>query len=166
LNEAVGLDHRSANVTFGGPATWANVLAFEKILEQGLITNDGSFGWATDPTVRDKWQQISKIATYPEFLWTQPDDDDIFGRVNGRRAISSTQLPAGQVIFGRWSDVLICSWIGVEILVDPFTLASQAEIRVRSTLLADIAFRYALAFCASADSGGQLSQTQTHKRAS
>jgi hypothetical protein len=29
-------------VTFGGAATWANVLAFEKILEQGLIVNDGS----------------------------------------------------------------------------------------------------------------------------
>jgi hypothetical protein len=37
-------------VTFGGAATWANVLAFEKILEQGLIVNDGSFGWACDPT--------------------------------------------------------------------------------------------------------------------
>jgi hypothetical protein len=45
--------------------------------------------------------------------------------------------------------------VGVEILVDPFTLASQAEIRVRSTLLADIQFRYPLAFCASADSGAQ-----------
>ena len=30
------------------------MLAFEKILEQGLIVNDGSFGYATDPKVRDK----------------------------------------------------------------------------------------------------------------
>src|SRR6516165_8889415 len=51
---------RSANVTFGGAATWPNVLLFEKILEQGLIQNDGSFGWAVDPTVRDKWQQAQK----------------------------------------------------------------------------------------------------------
>jgi hypothetical protein len=53
---------RSANVTFGDPATWPNVLAFEKILEQGLIVNDGSFGSAVDPTVRDKWQQTAKLA--------------------------------------------------------------------------------------------------------
>src|SRR5215472_10850043 len=66
---------RSANVTFGGPATWASVLAFEKILEQVLVTNDGTFGWAADPTVRDKWQQVPKVATFPEFLWSQPDDD-------------------------------------------------------------------------------------------
>jgi hypothetical protein len=146
---------RSANVTFGGAATWPKVLAFELALEQGLITNDGSFGWAVDPTVRDKWQQAPKVAGYPSFLWENTDDDDTFGRVNGRRAISSTQVPPGQVILGKWSEMVIASWIGVEILVDPFSLATQAEIRVRSSLLADIAFRYPLAFCASADSGAQ-----------
>jgi len=51
--------------------------------------------------------------------------------------------------------MIIASWIGVEIFVDPFTLATQAEIRVRSSLLADIAFRYPSAFCASSDSGAQ-----------
>jgi hypothetical protein len=142
-------------VTFGGVATWAKVLAFELALEQGLIVNDGSFGWAVDPTVRDKWQQEPKLAGYPSFLWENDDDDDVFGRVNGRRAISSTQLPAGQVIFGKWSEMIIASWVGLEILVDPFTLAAQAKIRVRASLLADIAFRYALAFCASSDSGAQ-----------
>src|SRR6516225_9633934 len=146
---------RSANVTFGGAATWSNVLLFEKILEQGLITNDGTFGWAVDPTVRDKWQQEPKLAGYPSFLWENTDDDDTFGRVNGRRAISSTQLPAGQVVFGKWSQMLICSWLGVEILVDPYSLATTAEIRVRASLLADIGFRYPLAFCASWDSGAQ-----------
>jgi hypothetical protein len=92
---------RSANVTFGGVATWASVLAFEKILEQGLIQNDGSFGYATDPTVRDKWQQASKLGGYPSFLWENSGDDPTFGRVNGRRAISSTQPPPGQVISGK-----------------------------------------------------------------
>jgi HK97 family phage major capsid protein len=113
---------RSANVTFGGPATWPNVLAFERILEQGLIVNDGSFGYAVDPTVRDKWQQVAKLTGYPSFLWENSGDDDTSGRVNGRKAISSTQLPAGQVIFGKWSEMLICSWVGVEILVDPYSL--------------------------------------------
>jgi len=59
------------------------------------------------------------------------------------------------VVFGKWSEMLICSWIGVEILVDPYSLATTAEIRVRASLLADIQFRYPLAFCASSDSGAQ-----------
>jgi HK97 family phage major capsid protein len=146
---------RSANVTFGGPASWPNVLAFEKVLEQGLISNDGSFGWAVDPTVRDKWQQAQKALNYPVYLWENSDDDATFGRVNGRRAISSTQLPAGQVIFGKWSEMLICSCVGLEILVDPYSLATTSEIRIRASLLADIQFRYPLAFCASSDSGAE-----------
>ena len=146
---------RSANVTFGGAATWASVLAFEKILEQGLIVNDGTFGYATDPTVRDKWQQAQKATNYPVYLWENSGDDPTFGRVNGRKAISSTQLPAGQVIFAKWSELIIANWVGIEILVDPYSLATTAEIRVRASLLADIQFRYPLAFCASSDSGAQ-----------
>jgi hypothetical protein len=84
-------DHRSANVTFGGPTTWANVLLFEKTLEQGNIVNDGTFGYATDPLCRDKWQQQTKTpgaTQYPVFLWENTSDPaDSFGRVNGRRAI-------------------------------------------------------------------------------
>jgi hypothetical protein len=147
---------RSANVTFGGAATWPSVLSFEKILEQGLIVNDGTFGYATDPSVRDKWQQAVKVATYPAFLWENTADPaDTFGRVNGRRAISSTQLSGRQVIFGKWSEMLICSWLGLDIHVDPFSLAVTGEIRVQVSLLADIQFRYPLAFCASSDSGAQ-----------
>ena len=147
---------RSANVTFGGAATWPSVLSFEKILEAGLVTNDGTFGYATDVTVRDKWQQAVKVATYPAFLWENTaDPSDTFGRVNGRRAISSTQLPARQVIFGKWSECMICSWLGLDIHVDPFSLATTGELRVQVALLADIQFRYPLAFCASADSGAQ-----------
>jgi HK97 family phage major capsid protein len=147
---------RSANVTFGGAATWPKVLAFELALEAGLVTNDGSFGYAVDPTVRDKWQQTVKVSSYPAYLWENTGDpDDVYGRVNGRRALSSTQLPAGAVIFGKWSECLICSWIGLDVMVDAFSLAHLGEVRILVSLLADIQFRYPLAFCASADSGAQ-----------
>jgi hypothetical protein len=52
-------------VTFGGAATWPNVLLFEKILEQGLIVNDDTFGYATDPSVRDKWQLRRRTSRIP-----------------------------------------------------------------------------------------------------
>jgi hypothetical protein len=49
----------------------------------------------------------------------------------------------------------IANAIGLEILVDPFSLALNAEVRVRVSALVDIGFRYALAFCASSDRGDQ-----------
>ena len=118
--------------------------------------NQSGIGWAASPDVRDKWQTIPVVAGYPRFLWEQPDNDPIFGRVNGRRALSSTQLAPGTILFGRWSEVLICSWLGIEILIDKFSLATTAELRIRANLLVDVGFRYALAFCASSDSGSQL----------
>jgi hypothetical protein len=89
-------------------------------------------------------------------LWENTaDPSDPFGRVNGRRAISSTQIQGSKVIFGKWSEMLICTWLGLDVMVDPFSLAVTGEIRVQVSLLADIQFRYPLAFACSSDSGAQ-----------
>ena len=136
---------RSANVTFGGPTTWGNVLLFEKNVELGNVVNDGTFGYVTDPLCRDKWQQQTKTpgaTQYPVYLWENTSDpSDPFGRVNGRRAISSTQIQGSKVIFGKWSEMLICTWLGLDVHVDPYSLPTTGEIRVQVSLLADIQFR-------------------------
>ena len=80
------------------------------------VHNDGTYGWVASGDVRTKWMQTAKVATYPEFLWTQPDTE-IDGRVAGRRAVNTSLLPAGKVIFGRWSDAITATWAGAEILV-------------------------------------------------
>jgi hypothetical protein len=145
---------RSAPVSFGGAATWPKVLQFELMLESGLIDNDGTFAFIASPTVRDKWAQASKVAGYPSFLWEQ-GDDPIFGSVNGRPALSTTQVQNNTVLFGRWSDCLIAQWIGVDVLSNAFTYATTAEVEITANLLVDIEFRYALSFCSSLDSGAQ-----------
>jgi HK97 family phage major capsid protein len=150
---------RSPNVTFGGPASWANVLLFEKNVELSNVVNDGTFGYAVDPATRDKWQQTTKTTgatAYPVYLWENTADPaDPFGRVNGRRSISSTQIQGSKVIFGKWSECMICTWLGLDVHVDPFTLATTGEIRVQVSLLCDIQFRYPIAFSVSTDSGAQ-----------
>jgi HK97 family phage major capsid protein len=146
---------RSPNITFGGPASWASVLQFESELDgSAQVHNDGSYGWAAAPDVRLKWMQTPKLAGYPEFLWSQPDTE-IDGRVAGRKAVSSSQLPTGAVIFGRWSDAMIANWIGAEILVNPFLRATQAEFVITLNLFVAIAFKYSSAFVSSSDSASQ-----------
>jgi HK97 family phage major capsid protein len=148
---------RSPDVTFGGAASWASVLKFESTLDGGAQVHnfDGTYGWAAAPDVRDKWMAAPKVASYPEYLWEQPDDDPIFGRVAGRRAISTSQLPTGKVIFGRWSDALIGTWVGAEILVNPYPKAIYAEYVITLNLYVGIAFRYSSAFVSSSDSASQ-----------
>ena len=99
---------RSLNVTFGAPATWPTVLQFEATLEAAQVHNtDGTYGWAAAPDVRTKWMQVPKVATYPEFLWSQPDTE-IDGRVAGRKAVSSSQMPQGTILF--WPMVGRLDW--------------------------------------------------------
>jgi hypothetical protein len=101
--------------------------------------------------VRDKWQQNQKVSNYPSFLWVQPDDE-IDGRVAGRKAVNTSQLPAGKVIFARWSDALIGTWQAVELLVDPYARAHLAEVLISLTVWVAVAFRYSTAFVTSSDS--------------
>jgi hypothetical protein len=151
-NFAYGL--RAPNVTFGGAATWAKVLEFEKNLEDARVFNNGSFSFVSSSNTRTKWQQVAKVATYPEFLWQQRDDE-MDGRVNGRRAVSSAQMTGDIVLLGKFSEMLIGTWLGVDINLNSHSRATQAETAILATLFCDIAFRYTSAFCASTDSGAQ-----------
>jgi hypothetical protein len=145
---------RAPNVTFGAAADWSHVLAFEKNLEDCRIENDGSFAYVSSPATRTKWQAAPKIGTFPRFLWEQ-EYGEIDGNVNGRRAVSSAQITNDGVILGKFSEMLIASWIGIELLVNNHSRAQQAETAILATLLVDVGFRYASAFCASTDSGAQ-----------
>jgi hypothetical protein len=145
----------SPNVVFGGPASWPTVIQFEATLDGGAqVHNDCTYGWAAASDVRTKWMQVPKVATYPEFLWSQPDTE-IDDRVAGRKTVSSSQMPPGSIIFGRWSDVLIGTWIGGEILVNPYLRAIQAEVVITLNLFVAVAFRYSSAFVSSSDSASQ-----------
>jgi HK97 family phage major capsid protein len=146
---------RSPDVTFGGPATWGKILTFEETIDDGAQAhNDGTYGWAVAPDVRSKWAAAPKVATYPSWLWEQPNDE-LDGRIAGRRAISTSQMPAGKVIFGRWSDALIGTWVGVEILVNPFLKAVSAEHVLTLNMWVGVGFKYSSAFVSSSDSASQ-----------
>jgi hypothetical protein len=69
--------------------------------------------------------------------------------------VSSSQLPPGTVIFGRWSDAMIASWAGLEILVNPFVKAITAEHLITLNLFVAVSFKYSSAFVSSSDSASQ-----------
>jgi hypothetical protein len=145
---------RSPNISFGGPASWATITSFETTIDEGAQAhNDGTYGWAVGPTVRAKWITAQKALNYPSYLWDQGIEID--GTVAGRKALNTAQLPTGSVIFGRWSDALIATWAGAEILVNPYVRAHQAEHLITLNFLVAVNFRYSSAFVASSDSGAQ-----------
>jgi hypothetical protein len=153
---------KTQSVTFAGAASRNSLLDFVIALENGLIQDDGSFSFVTSPTVRDKLARAEVVPNYPTFVWDK-NPDAIDGFAAGYRLIASPQIIDNRVILAKWSELLIFTWLGAEVLVNPITKAPTAEVEIFVTSFVDIAFRYASAFVISSDSGAQLlGDRETH----
>jgi HK97 family phage major capsid protein len=141
--------------TGGAPSypRWLDVVDFEANVEVGNLVLDDSAAYITTPQVKGAWKSYAKNDPrntagpfYPMFFW----EGD---RVNGYRAIATNQVPTNKVVFGKWNELMIGQWAGLDIVVDIYTLATQAEIRVITNMFVDVKYRYASAFCCSTNSG-------------
>ncbi len=143
-------------VTFGGRATWTDVISFETQL--ALANADvGRMAYITAPEVRGMWKTVMKIAasTFPIFLWEAPASPDSEGTVNMYRAYSTNQIDGSQVVFGNWEDDIFGMWGGLDIVIDPYTSAQTASINVTVNAFVDNAVRHAASFAWSTDSAAQ-----------
>jgi HK97 family phage major capsid protein len=151
----------SPSVTFGsGYPSWSKVVQFEGNVEQNNIDlDDGSCGYVTSPSVKTLWKTMAKSDPrtttnyFPTFIWEEGPTPSGEGRVNGFRALATNQITDNKVIFGRWRDLVSAMWGGIDLVTDPYTLASSFQIRIIINLMCDIDFRYGPAFCYSTDTG-------------
>lgn len=154
-------------VTFGAAATWAKVISFET--EVATDNADmGSMAYVTTPATRGKWKGTVKVANTASFLWENslpqafmgpaPDygvGNTVPGVVNGYAAYASKQISSDYVAFGNWSDAVLCVWGGLDVVVDPVTLAETATVKIVMNTFCDVAVRHAESFVWSTDSGAQ-----------
>lgn len=136
------------SVTFGAAATWAKVLDFENQIA-GANADRGSLGWITSPGTRAKWKAAVRFSNTATPLWA---DDNT---VNGYKAEVTNQIASNGVIFGNWNDLIMASWAGLDVVVDPYSLSTSGQIRIVVNQWADIGVRIADSFCKSTDSGAQ-----------
>jgi HK97 family phage major capsid protein/HK97 family phage prohead protease len=61
--------------------------------------------------------------------------------VNGYKSNVSKQVAAGEVIYGNFKDVLVGMWGGLEMIVDPYTLASTGQSVINAFRRTDFALR-------------------------
>jgi HK97 family phage major capsid protein len=155
-NTGVPYDYNKTapDITFGsGYPTWSEVVAFEGNLETGNVVLDASAAYITSPGVKAAWKTYAKAdprATnqfYPAFFWEAGNE------VNGYKALATNQIQGNKVVFGKFSECLIGHWAGLDIVVDIYTRAENAEIRVIANAFVDVKFRYCSAFCKSTNSG-------------
>ena len=138
----------ATSVTFGAAATWPKVVSFETNVATSNA-DDGALAYVTSPGSRGKWKGIARFTNTGMPIWA---DDNT---VNGYPAYATNQVPSDKVIFGNWRDLVIASWAGIDVVVDPYSLKKQGLIEVTVTIWTDIGIRHTVSFCISTDSGAQ-----------
>ncbi|HRQ66389.1 MAG TPA: phage major capsid protein [Xanthomonadaceae bacterium] len=150
-----------AIATDGGPLTWDHLLELEEKLYLGNAV-DSSCAYLASHALRKKMKGTLKVSgdAGAGFLWDngrQPGE----GIVNGYLGLASNNVPStltkgtgtglSGMIFGRWSDLLLGQWGGLDIVVDPYSYAQTQIIAITSALDVDIAVRRAASFAVIKD---------------
>ena len=136
----------------GANLAWADVVSMETTV--AAANGDiGSISWLFTPGTRGKLKTtLQNTTSGAAYIWG-PDD-----RVNGYRALVTNQLPTNltkgtsttichAALFGVFSELLVATFGGgMELIVDPYSVAGQNMIAVHSVLMADIAVKHPAAF--------------------
>jgi HK97 family phage major capsid protein len=153
-NTPTGILHTSGvhDTGAGSAIAWDEVLDFIALID-GSNALDGALGWAINPFVVKKLRStLVDSNTAGKMIMEEPNE------LAGYPALSSMQLPGGAsdptsgpesaMIFGDWSQLLVGSWTGVDILLNPYETTAYAKGRVivRAMKDVDVAVRHGQAF--------------------
>jgi HK97 family phage major capsid protein len=148
--EPVGIANTTginADVTYGGSATWAKV-----VLSETGIGNDnadiGPLAWMLDSATVGKWKTILKDSVAGASYLIESTMT-----ANGYPVFKSNQVSSThQSFFGAWSQLILASWSGLEVIVDPYALKKSGQVEITFNELVDILVRQPLSFNVSTDS--------------
>lgn len=146
------------SITFGGAATYQKFVDMEASLATANALA-GSPVFVVSAATRAKLRILPQIGTtFPKYIWESAIGAGLAGEgsVLGYRAVSTQQMSdSNKVIFGNFNDLVIADWTGMDVTIDPYTLADKNQIKLTVNGLFDVGVRHAGSFCASSDSGAQ-----------
>ena len=137
--------------TDGGPLTYALLVQMETEvgIDNGLL--DSTLAYVSNAKVQGKLKTIPQIAGYPYYLMND-------GKVNGYPFFMSNAIPSNltkgdssgvcsAIVFGNWSEVLVGSWGGLQIIVDPYSAKDKGVLEISAAAYHDVLVRTPEAFC-------------------
>lgn len=127
-------------------ATYAKVLAFPGVAG-GVNAIRGNPGWVTNTAGALKLMQVQRFTSTDTPVW---DGNLLDGTLVGFKAMSTEQVPSGNLIFGSWDEVVIGDWGVLELAMDNGgTRFNQAQVGIRAMWMVDVLLRYPQAFVVS-----------------
>ena len=124
--------------------TFAEVVAMETaVAEDNALM--GNLAYILPASMYGALKTAKKDAGSGEFV-VEPN-----GTINGRTAIVSNQVTAGDLYFGNFADCLIGMYGGLDITVDPYTASTSGTVRIVALQTVDVAVRHAVSFAYNND---------------
>ena len=138
-NGPEGLYDSAGNVQAGtaGAPTWDDVVGLETLIKSSNATKDNLY-YLSDPALMGKLKTTKKDAGSGIYLVGEN------GMLNGKKYLDTTlagTLDAGAshpLIYGDFSQMAIGFWSGVQMTVDPYTLAAEGYTRVIFNIYNDV----------------------------
>ncbi len=137
----------------GGVPAWAKVVELETAIAKENA-DVGSLGYLTNSKVRGALKSTKKDAGSGIFLMEN-------GELNGYRVGVTNLVPSdgtkgsgshlSTLIFGNFNDLLIGQWGGLDIILDPYTQARKATVRLTLNGFYDVMVLRAESFAAMQD---------------
>lgn len=145
--------------TNGAVPDWADITAleYEVAVDNALR---GKLGYLTTPGIANLLKNIKRDIAGNGFVWEGPNNGE--GWVNGYKAATSTLVPSTldkgtstgvchAIIFGNFQELIMAYWGGVEIIYDPYSLATTGSVRITANAFFDVGVRHAQSFSAMLD---------------
>lgn len=117
---------------------WATIVNFETLVSESNASGN-AMAYLSRPSLRGTLKTTPKVAGQAVFLHEGGD-------VNGYPHVTTTQMPAGAMLFGDHSQALCGLWGALDLNVDEATKAASGGTVLRVFQDADVAVRHAQAF--------------------
>lgn len=128
----------------GTTIAYSGVLEFQTdVLAANALVNAAATGYVATPAVAALLAGRSRFANTDTPLW---EGGLLDGRVAGFRAMSSTQIAAGRMLFGDFSQLVVAEWGTLEVEVNPYANFPAGISGIRAFYTVDVGVRYAASF--------------------
>lgn len=139
-NEPLGIQNVSGvgAVDLSGGPDWALIVELETdVAEANALA--ANMAYLMRPSMRGTLKNIEKAANTGRYLYES-------GMVNDYRAEVTTQMDAGDIMFGDFSQLMFGMWGVIDVVPDTSTKVASGGLVMRMFQDADVAVRHATAF--------------------
>lgn len=136
----------NATVTFGGAAEWADIVEFETgiAVDNAVI---GNMSFVISAATVGKWKtKLKDSVAGADYLIGNNNE-----MINGYPYQRTNNITGNIAFFGVFSQVILASWGGMEIIVDPYALKKSGQVEVTFNELVDVGLMQPLAMNVSTD---------------